>query len=84
MNGNSFEIYASNDNLKKFIESSIESSQAVIDHYTFVIEDISSVISDAALEATKGPTIDFLVQMRAKWLEYKNELEIYQKTQERD
>lgn len=76
MNNNSFEVLASKDNIKTFLESSIQSSEMVIDHYDFVINDIASHISDEHLEATKGPTIEFLNKMRSNWLTFKNNCEM--------
>lgn len=76
MNDNSFEVSCSKDNMKVFLESSIKSSETVIEHYDFVINDISSHISDNQLEATKGPTVEFLNRMRSKWVEFKRDCEM--------
>lgn len=76
MNDNSFEVLCSKDNMKSFLESSIKSSEMVIEHYKFVINDISSHISDEYLEATKAPTIKFLNSMVDKWLVFKIDCEM--------
>lgn len=76
MSDNSFEVLCSKDNMKSFLESSIKSSEMVLEHYDFVINDISSHISDAHLEATKEPTIEFLNKMRKNWLNFRNDCEM--------
>ena len=73
---NDIHVYSSPDGIKEFIKSSIESSNEVLKHYDFVIKDISSHISDNQLEATKGPTIEFLNKMRKNWLSFKNDCEM--------
>lgn len=72
---NSFEVVASENNIKEFLKSSIKSSEMVIEHYDFVISDISSTISDRHLEATKAPTIEFLNKMRNHWIDFKSDCE---------
>lgn len=72
---NNFEVCASNNDMKDFIKSSINTSDEVIKHYDFVINDISSEISDVSLETTKAPTIAFLKKMRTNWVNFKSDLE---------
>lgn len=76
MNENSFRVMGSEENMKEFLKSTIKSSETVIEHYDFVINDISSKISDQHLEATKAPTIEFLNKMRRNWLNFKNDCEM--------
>ena len=76
MNENSFRVMGSEENMKEFLKSTIKSSETVIEHYDFVINDISSNISDAQLEATKGPTIEFLNKMRNNWISFKADCEM--------
>lgn len=76
MNDNSFEVIGSKNDMKEFLKSTIKSSEMVIEHYDFVINDISSNISDKHLEATKAPTIEFLNKMRRNWLNFKDDCEI--------
>ena len=76
MNDNSFEVLCSKNSMKEFLQSSIKSSEMVIEHYDFVINDISSHISDNQLETTKGPTIEFLNKMRRNWLNFKSDCEM--------
>ena len=64
-----------NSAAKQFIESSINTANIVLEHYDFVIADISSYITNPQLEGTKGPTIQFLKNMRKEWLDFKNEME---------
>ena len=66
---------SSNSAAKQFIESSINTANIVLEHYDFVISDISSNISNPQLERTKGPTIEFLKNMRKQWLDFKYEME---------
>ena len=72
---NDFKVCSSKEGVEQFLKSSIDSSRRVIEHYDFVINDISSNISDPHLEATKGPALEFLREMRKCWLNFKNELE---------
>lgn len=72
---NNFEVYSSPEGIKEFIKSSIDSSANVLEHYDFVINDISGKISDPQLEASKEPAVRFLFQMRQKWFEFKTSLE---------
>ena len=76
MNDNNFEVMGSENAIKDFLKSAINSSETVIDHYDFVINDISSNISDKHLESSKGPTVDFLNKMRNNWLNFKNKCEM--------
>jgi hypothetical protein len=64
---------ASNEGLKKFLESSVETSNAVLEHYDFVISDISSELSNPILEARKAPTIEFLKAMRGQWQKFRDD-----------
>lgn len=75
MNDNSFRITGDVNTLKEFILSSIEASNEVIEHYDFVLKDISSKITDEALEKTKAPTVEFLKRMRGNWISFRNDLE---------
>ncbi len=68
-------FYGSEKATKHFIESSIETANNFIEHYNFVINDISSNISNPNLERTKGPTIEFLKAMRKQWQDFKKEME---------
>lgn len=65
---NSFSFSGNADSMKAFMESAIRSYNTVIDHYDFVINDISSDISNPKLEATKGPVLDFLKELRREWI----------------
>ena len=56
---NRFSFTGNDAAVKDFILSSIRSCDTVIEHYDFVLNDISSDISNPKLEATKGPTIVF-------------------------
>lgn len=53
---------------RAFMESTIKSCNDVIAHYDFVLNDISSDITNETLEKTKGPAISFLKAMRAEWI----------------
>ena len=50
-----------------FLESAIKSCNDVIEHYTFVINDISSDISNPELQNNKEPALTFLKAMRTEW-----------------
>lgn len=52
---------------RAFMESTLETCKEFISHYTFVINDISSEISNPELQRSKGPAITFLKAMRAEW-----------------
>lgn len=81
---NDFSVYSSPKGLKSFLESSISTANEVIRHYDFVINDISSEISDMDLEKSKAPTIEFLLKMRKNWCCFKTELENKLKDLERN
>lgn len=71
---NNFSFYAADDTGKvEFLKSVIQSSNTILEHYSFVLSDISSHISDPTLEATKGPTIEFLTAMQSKWEEFRDD-----------
>ena len=72
---NRFTVGGSNASLKDFFKSSIKTSNEIIGHYDFVINDISSFISDPNLEASKGPTIQFLKEMKKLWENFREEQE---------
>lgn len=72
---NEIHVYSSKEGKKNFIKSSIESSEKVLEHYDFVLNDISSEISDPYLEATKWPAVEFLMKMRRQWFDFKKDLE---------
>lgn len=61
--------------LKDFARSSIKSCNIVIEHYDFVINDISTDISNPKLEATKGPVLAFLKQLRSEWVTSRDEMQ---------
>ncbi len=71
---NSFSVFGTDEAVLAFRRSSIKTCDQVLSHYDFVINDISSNISDPVLEATKGPTLEFLKKMRANWLAFQNTL----------
>lgn len=73
---NDIHVFSSTEGLKEFVRSSIESSSQVLEHYDFVINDISSTISDSQLEATKQPALEFLLKMRKQWANFKTDLEV--------
>ena len=75
MNNNNISFYGSTDGAVAFITSSIQAATEVIEHYDFVINDISSSISDISLEKSKGSTIVFLKKMRTHWSEFKETLQ---------
>lgn len=83
MNNNNITFYGSNEGAIEFINSSIKASTEMIEHYDFVIKDISSSVSDISLENSKEPAIKFLKAMRAHWSEFQtnlhNELDRLQK-----
>lgn len=56
---NDIHVYSSSKGLKDFIKSTIETSEKVLEHYDFVINDISSKISDLQLEVSKEPALHF-------------------------
>lgn len=70
---NSFSVFASPEAMKDFIKSTIKSCDIVLEHYDFVINDISSNISNPVLETSKKPTIEFLKAMRQEWQKAKDE-----------
>lgn len=70
---NSFSVYASPEDMKKFIESNIKTCDIFLEHYDFIINDISGNISNPVLEASKKPTIEFLKAMRQEWQNFKEE-----------
>ena len=59
----------------KFIKRSIECSSEIIEHYNFVIDDISSEIANPNLQKTKEPTLEFLKSMREEWKNHRKQLE---------
>ena len=65
---NMFSLSRNADSMKSFMESAIKSYNTVIEHYDFVINDISSDISNPKLEATKKPVLDFLKELRNEWI----------------
>ncbi|MBQ8248056.1 MAG: hypothetical protein IJZ42_13090 [Lachnospiraceae bacterium] len=71
---NSFAITGSDEAIIAVIKSSIKLSNEVIAHYDFVINDISSTISNPILEANKGPSIAFLKDMREQWINFRKQL----------
>lgn len=75
MANNSFTVYGDRETQAAFAESMINSCNTVLAHYDFVIEDISSDISNPKLEATKGPAIAFLKEMRKEWVKCRSEAE---------
>ena len=72
---NEFIVTGSDKAIEDFIQSSIRSSTKIIEHYDFVIKDISSFISDPKLESQKDPVIKFLKDMRAHWQDFKKDAE---------
>lgn len=70
---NSFSVHASPEAMKKLLESNIKACDTVLEHYDFVINDISSQISNPVLETSKKPTIAFLKAMRQEWQNFKEE-----------
>lgn len=72
---NSISLFGSDDAILAFLKSSIESCNIVLEHYDFVINDISSNISNPVLENSKGPSISFLKAMRKEWQQSKEQSE---------
>lgn len=70
---NLFSVHASPEAMKKFIESNIKTCDIFLEHYDFIINDISGNISNPVLEANKRPTIEFLKAMRQEWQNFKDE-----------
>lgn len=71
---NGFSFYSTDDkNTVDFLKSVVQSSNTILDHYSFVLNDISSTISDPKLESTKGPTVEFLTAMKNKWEEFRDD-----------
>lgn len=75
MNSNTIHFFGSKDAQKAFAQSTIDSCNKVLEHYDFVINDISSDISDPKLEATKGPAVAFLKAMRNEWVKCRADAE---------
>ena len=71
---NKFHVAGSEETLYEFLKSSISSCDEVIAHYDFVINDISSEISNPVLEARKEPSIEFLKAMRSLWQNFQDDL----------
>lgn len=67
MNNNTFSVYANRENMIEFLKSTRKHTQTIIEHYEFVLNDISNEISNKELEQTKHPTIEFLTKMIAEW-----------------
>lgn len=80
---NGFTIMGSDEARKQFLESSINACDQMIQHYTYVIDDISSDISNPVLNAKKGPSVIFLKEMRKEWQKFRNDLHISLKQLER-
>lgn len=64
MSDNTIVFYGDKTGQEAFIRSTIDSCNTVLEHYDFVLNDISSDISNPVLQATKAPTIAFLKEMR--------------------
>lgn len=71
---NEFSVYATEEGAVQFIKTSLSSAEEVINHYDFVINDISSDISNPVLEANKAPTLNFLRAMRSQWEAFRDDL----------
>ena len=57
-------------------EFSVHSSpDMMLEHYQFVLDDISSEITNSELEAAKGPAIDFLKSMMGELERFKGNLQ---------
>lgn len=67
MANNTISFFGDKEAQEAFIRSTINSCDAVLEHYNFVIEDISSDISNPVLQATKAPALSFLKEMRKEW-----------------
>lgn len=80
---NDIHVYSSPKGIEDFVKSSIETSEMVLEHYEFVINDISSKISDPELEASKEPALQFLKKMRSNWADFKLSLEMQLETLEK-
>lgn len=72
---NEFSVYASEEGVIQLIKSSISSAEEVINHYDFVIRDISSDISDPVLEASKAVPLEFLEAMKSQWENFRDVLQ---------
>lgn len=75
MDDNRISFMGNDAAIKEFILSSIKSCDIVIEHYDFVLNDISSDISNPKLEATKGPAIAFLRNTRNEWIYCRKDLQ---------
>lgn len=76
MGSSKITVFFSNDYEKKnFLMSMISSHNDVIAHYTFVIDDISSEISNPELESSKAPALEFLKAMRAEWEQGRDQIQ---------
>lgn len=71
---NEFSVYAPEEGVVQFIKSSLSSAEEVINHYDFVIKDVSSDISNPVLEANKAATLKFLRAMRSQWEAFQDDL----------
>ena len=67
MANNTISFFGDKEAQEAFIRSTINSCDAVLEHYNFVIKDISSDISNPVLQASKAPVLSFLKQMREEW-----------------
>lgn len=45
-----------------------------IEHYEFVIQDLSSLIYDSALQKSKQPVVDFLKAVQQQWKESREDV----------
>ena len=59
----------------EIITTMLKSYDKAIEHYDFVINDLSGIIYNPDLEANKAPVISFLKEMRKAWEDSKAELE---------
>lgn len=58
-----------------FLQTAITCYNEAIEHYSFVIDDISSEIYNPVLNASKGPVITFLKEMRQQWVKCREDIQ---------
>lgn len=69
---NNFTSKDLNEEKIQFYKSAVNACNKMIEHYTYVIEDISGEIYNSILNAKKGQSIIFLKEMRSEWEKQKD------------
>lgn len=57
---------------RQFLKSAINACDKMIEHYTYVIDDLSGEIYNPVLNAKKSPSVAFLKEMRKEWQKHRN------------